>query len=385
MDNWIFLRILYYTNNHMKGIYKITNLKNNKVYIGESLDIKKRWGTHKQHLTKRVHDNKYLQHSWDKYGEKYFYFEVLEEMNTTVTKKELKLKELFYIKEYQSYLKSKGYNISVDTETMIQNMNEQTNYTLKKVCQYSKDGTLIKTWSCVREVVESLNFRNLNKFQTKVYNTHFYKGYYWFYEDTPFYILNNKQKVYQIDKYNGDLIKIWNSITDIVNNLNFSRGKINSVCHKRKKTYKGYVWVYEKDFFNFKFLPEVVTRQNPIQEDKKFINFKTGEVLYKQSIKEAAFHLGFSYCMFTENLNKGYIYKDWGFENCIPKPKVSKFNKALKSIEVKNLLTQEVLNFSSIKKFTLFAKISKPRFSIFRRNKLFPFTYGNWEILKIKE
>jgi predicted GIY-YIG superfamily endonuclease len=32
---------------NVAGIYKITNLINNKVYIGQSLDIKRRWKNHK--------------------------------------------------------------------------------------------------------------------------------------------------------------------------------------------------------------------------------------------------------------------------------------------------------------------------------------------------
>ena len=43
----------------MKGIYKITNLKNDKVYIGESIDIYQRWGRHKKDLRKGEHDTFY--------------------------------------------------------------------------------------------------------------------------------------------------------------------------------------------------------------------------------------------------------------------------------------------------------------------------------------
>jgi len=43
------------------GIYKITNLKNGKVYIGSSKNIKRRLIEHKSRLKNNKHINKYFQ------------------------------------------------------------------------------------------------------------------------------------------------------------------------------------------------------------------------------------------------------------------------------------------------------------------------------------
>jgi len=43
------------------GIYKITNTKNNKVYIGESNNIYKRWKEHIDDLNNNKHHSKKLQ------------------------------------------------------------------------------------------------------------------------------------------------------------------------------------------------------------------------------------------------------------------------------------------------------------------------------------
>ena len=51
------------------GIYKITNLKNNKGYIGQSTDIKTRWINHKRELRNNIHRNPHLQNAFNKYGE----------------------------------------------------------------------------------------------------------------------------------------------------------------------------------------------------------------------------------------------------------------------------------------------------------------------------
>ena len=63
----------------MTGIYKITNLINNKIYIGQSVDIKKRWATHKrQAFIKGKEYDKYLYRAIRKYGIDNFSFEIIE-------------------------------------------------------------------------------------------------------------------------------------------------------------------------------------------------------------------------------------------------------------------------------------------------------------------
>ena len=42
------------------GIYKITNLKNGKFYIGSSKDMDRRWYEHINELNKNIHINKKL-------------------------------------------------------------------------------------------------------------------------------------------------------------------------------------------------------------------------------------------------------------------------------------------------------------------------------------
>lgn len=65
----------------MIGIYKIINTKNNKIYVGSSVDIKKRWSTHRSKLRGSYHVNNYLQNAWNKYGEGAFEFEVIKKVN----------------------------------------------------------------------------------------------------------------------------------------------------------------------------------------------------------------------------------------------------------------------------------------------------------------
>lgn len=59
------------------GIYKITNIVNNKCYIGSSRNIMKRISEHKRRLRKKNHHSIKLQRSWDVYGEENFIFEII--------------------------------------------------------------------------------------------------------------------------------------------------------------------------------------------------------------------------------------------------------------------------------------------------------------------
>jgi len=59
------------------GIYKIVNLVNGNIYIGQSCHVNERFKQHFRLLTRNLHDNKHLQYAWNKYGEKNFVFEVI--------------------------------------------------------------------------------------------------------------------------------------------------------------------------------------------------------------------------------------------------------------------------------------------------------------------
>lgn len=58
----------------------IKNRINEKIYIGSSVNIRQRFNKHKSQLRNNKHDNPKLQLSWNKYGEKFFEFLILEEM-----------------------------------------------------------------------------------------------------------------------------------------------------------------------------------------------------------------------------------------------------------------------------------------------------------------
>ena len=92
----------------MAYIYKITNLKNNKIYIGQT---KRHWSVrrsdHRYRLKKGDHRNPHLQSSYNKYGPDAFKFEVLEKCSISKVDE----RECYWINKYNSRNRLLGYNL----------------------------------------------------------------------------------------------------------------------------------------------------------------------------------------------------------------------------------------------------------------------------------
>lgn len=63
----------------MIGIYKITNVINGKVYIGQSSNVERRFSQHKSPYEQERFSEKPLYRAFKKYGIENFTFEILEE------------------------------------------------------------------------------------------------------------------------------------------------------------------------------------------------------------------------------------------------------------------------------------------------------------------
>lgn len=91
-------------------IYQIQCKVNNKIYIGSTNNIKKRWNDHRGYLIRGIHQNKYLQRAWNIYKENNFLWTILEEREFQSYKELLQIET-----DYQYKLKSLehkfGYNM----------------------------------------------------------------------------------------------------------------------------------------------------------------------------------------------------------------------------------------------------------------------------------
>lgn len=118
------------------GIYKITNLKNSKIYIGQSSNIMKRWY---QHIINSKSKNKQyerpLYQAIRKYGIDNFNFEIIEVCNL----EELINREQYWISYYDCKWPN-GYNI-YDTN-WYNDFNKLTDELVKKITDDIKEGDL---------------------------------------------------------------------------------------------------------------------------------------------------------------------------------------------------------------------------------------------------
>lgn len=94
-------------------VYKITNALNGKVYIGQTVDYRKRKVGHFSYLRRNAHRNRYLQKSFNKYGESSFKMEIIKECAVD----ELDKLEIYYMRKYNSIDKTLGYNMVIGGNT----------------------------------------------------------------------------------------------------------------------------------------------------------------------------------------------------------------------------------------------------------------------------
>lgn len=135
-------------------IYSITNLINNKKYIGSTKSLKNREYSHFRLLKKNEHHSFHLQASYNKYGKNNFKFDIIIECD----KKNRTEMETYYINFYNSHNREFGYNIiepnnakfkcSEQTKNNIRNSNYHTS-NATKIDKYDLNGKFIKTYPSI--------------------------------------------------------------------------------------------------------------------------------------------------------------------------------------------------------------------------------------------
>lgn len=91
-------------SNYRSGIYAIVNIANGKLYIGSAVRLKQRKYMHTSLLKKNAHHSIHLQRSYNKWGESYFVFKVVE----YCSEDDLIKREQYYI---DSFERKQLYNI----------------------------------------------------------------------------------------------------------------------------------------------------------------------------------------------------------------------------------------------------------------------------------
>lgn len=221
------------------GIYKILNIVNNKVYIGSSNNINRRFKDHKNFLINNKHNNKHLQSAWIKYGPDNFLFDILEECD----KDSLSNKEQYWITFHKSYIPEIGYNILENAYTILgykhtNNSKNKMSISHKKRLENLSIEEIKKSNPIYKGLRKGLT--NSLKQKEAVRNslkTRHLNG-----------LTNNfKKNILQYD-LSGKLLKEFLSGKDAIKFLGVTQSSsIFQVCKGKRRTAYGYIWKYKND------------------------------------------------------------------------------------------------------------------------------------------
>lgn len=218
------------------GIYMIQNKLNNKMYIGQAVDIERRWGDHRRGLRGGYHDNKHLQNSWKRDGEENFEFTFLLECEES----NLNMYEEYYIFELMTYDPRVGYNKNYGGKS-----GRPTKETKRKLSESCKGKQLSEEHK--RKLSESTKGKHHSE-ETKRKISEAEKGKQLSEETKRKISKNNSKPVVQIDPTTNKIVKVWESSIEAVRQCGFGNGNISNCCNGRHKTHKGYKWMFLSDY-----------------------------------------------------------------------------------------------------------------------------------------
>lgn len=261
-------------NNHFGLIYKVENLTNGKIYIGQTVyTIEKRRSEHECWALKSYKKGIVFYSAIRKYGKNSFKWEVIDYANS---QDELNNKEIFWIDYYKSYISrydSNGYNMTLggegragythseETKNKIRESNmkrmlEDGTHFSKSVLKFSLDGKLIAKYDSAKEGAESVGCNQQNVTDCcRDYRQKTAYGYIWIYEedyteDLLKERINNLPKqnhkprsISQFD-LNGNLINTFPSAYQASKKTNSDRSAIIKCCKGKFSRHNGFIWRY---------------------------------------------------------------------------------------------------------------------------------------------
>lgn len=252
------------------GIYKITSPKG-KIYVGQSINIEKRFREHKNSINKKQTK---LYRSLLKYGYSSHKFEIIEECFI----KQLDEREIYWKQHYLD-LFNNSWKLVLFHEIYDAGGGPKSDFTKQKISkanskpkppgfgdkiskaigQYNLNGEFIKKWDSITEAKKHIKGDILSCCQHKQKTA---GGFIWeYYIDTLNINVNLtnkhtgvkktdkwvKNKYKPINQYDleGNFIREWESMKQIVKELNYSQSGISNCCRGIYKQANNYIWKFK--------------------------------------------------------------------------------------------------------------------------------------------
>lgn len=233
------------------GIYCITNKLNNKRYVGKSVNIERRFIYHRYLLTRYTRNkkstNRHLFNAVKKYGIDNFSFDIIE-LFDYIDEDQLSNRELYWIDFYDTCNRNHGYNLRRDSSTKMI-VHDET----RKIASENFSGENNPNYGNYWSEEQKLKMSEIAKHRhatLDVYGDEWKQKIsaasikMWADQDKKDLMAKNVSKTrsengfrfYQYDKNTMELIRIWESMVDIIaENPDYHNIAIYSVCNGYKK------------------------------------------------------------------------------------------------------------------------------------------------------
>lgn len=252
----------------MIGIYKIENLVNGKIYIGQSRDIKKRWSEHRK-ISENLSENyrkSYIHNAIKKYGIENFSFSVLEQCSLENLDKE----EIKWIAYYHSYINDpecNGYNLTIGGQGTQKISSED----IKDIVNLWEQGLTIGEIKVVVGFCQGSIVQYLKKY-SKTYSA-----------EESISRCNTRpvgvRKIFNQYTLKGELIGQFFSLTQACKQLGIDKKNLSRHLNYKTKTCKGFIFILDEENQLEglkKHLNMIGTKQRPVMKislDNKLINY----------------------------------------------------------------------------------------------------------------
>lgn len=237
----------------MYTVYKITNLINNKCYIGSSIRVEQRWKQHKNSAF-NPNSNSYnypLQKAIRKYGLENFQFEIISQDYTSM--EEMQKEENKYIIQYNSV--NNGYNQTYQTNQysiLKEGADKYREKISQKCAKVDKDEKILETYNSYQEASRkngsniASNIRKVCKGISSCYNGMYFRDL----DENdkvvsiPIKSYKNRKPVIAISINDPSIELYFESILKASQEMNIERSSIEKCIAGQTRYSKvgGYIW-----------------------------------------------------------------------------------------------------------------------------------------------